>query len=62
MPEETQGYTNITEYQEEVVLPLASAHELAAANIKKAQKHYKQQYDHHTTVVDCRVGDLVSTG
>ena len=59
LPEETQGYTDISEYREEVVLSLASARELAAATIEKAQQHYKHQYDHHATAVNYRVGDLV---
>ena len=59
LPEETQGYTDISEYREEVVLSLASARELAAANIEKAQQHYKHQYDRHAIAVNYRVGDLV---
>ena len=39
---------------------MASVQELAATNIKKAQEQYKWQHDHHATLVDYNVSDLVS--
>jgi len=59
LPVELQGCTDTMEYREELVLSLASARELAAANIKRAQDHYKKQYDRHATPRDYDIGDLV---
>ena len=44
LPTESTEYGDILEYREEVTLSLLSARELAASNIKTAQK-YKEQYD-----------------
>ena len=41
--------TEVEDYQEEVILSLSSARELAAKAIQKAQKQYKTQYDHKST-------------
>ena len=59
LPVETQGYTDSMEYREELILSLTSARELAAADIKKAQAYYKQQYDRHATSSGYHMGDLV---
>ena len=61
LPEELQGCTDISEYREEAALSLASARELAAANIEKAQQYYKHQCDRHTTAVNYRVYRRCST-
>ena len=37
--------TKVEDYQEEVMLALTSACDLAAGSIKVAQKHYKDYYD-----------------
>ena len=50
---------DVTEYREELVLSLSLARELAAANIKIAQKIYKRQYDKHAGPVNVKVSDLV---
>ena len=59
LPGEPMGAVDITEYREEVILSLSSARELAAANIKTAQKNYKRQYDKHAASVNFKVGDIV---
>jgi len=59
LPTESIEYTDISDYQEELVLSLSSARELAASNIKAAQKCYKRQYDKHAASSQYRVGDLV---
>ena len=41
------------------MLSLLSASELAALNIKAAQKRYKRQYDRHAALSKYQVGDLV---
>ena len=41
------------------MLSLSSARELAAASIKEAQKHYKQQYDKEAKVSNYCIGDWV---
>ena len=45
LPIEPIEYTDVEEYKEEVTLSLSSARELAASNIRTAQKKYKEQYD-----------------
>ena len=59
LPPEPMEYTDISDYQEELVLSLSSARELAALNIKAAQKRYKHQYDRHAALFKYQVGDLV---
>ena len=59
LPTEPMELANVTEYQEELVLSLSSARELAAANIEIAQKAYKHQYDKHAAPTNFKVGDLV---
>jgi len=54
-----QGYIDSMEYWEELILSWTSTRKLAAANIKKGQVHYKQQYDRHATSSGYRMGDLV---
>ena len=51
-------YTDVEEYREEVTLSLSSERELAASNIKTAQKRYKEQYDKRATPVSFKAGDL----
>ena len=46
-------------YQEELVLSLSSARELAVTSIREAQKSYKSQYDKKTNTVDFHLGDWV---
>ena len=50
LPPEPMEYTDISDYQEELVLSLSSARELAALNIKAAQKRYKRQYDRYAAL------------
>ena len=51
--------TRAEDYQEEVMLALTSARDLAAESIKVAQKHYKDYYDRGAKQVDYRLGDWV---
>ena len=59
LPIEPIEYTDVEEYKEEVTLSLSSARELAASNIRTAQKRYKEQYDKRATPSSFKVGDLV---
>ena len=59
LPTEPIEYTDVEEYREEVTLSLSSTRELAASNIKTAQKRYKEQYDKRATPVSFKAGDLV---
>ena len=59
LPTEPIEYTDVEEYREEITLSLSSARELAASNIKTAQKRYKVQYDKRATPVSFKAGDLV---
>ena len=59
LPTEPIEYTDVEEYREEVTLSLSLARELAASNIKTAQKRYKEQYDKRATPVSFKAGDLV---
>ena len=59
LPTEPIEYTDVEEYREEITLSLSSARELAASNIKTAQKRYKEQYDKRATPVSFKAGDLV---
>ena len=49
LPTEPIEYIDVEEYREEVTFSLSSARELAASNIKTAQKRYKEQYDKQAT-------------
>jgi hypothetical protein len=52
--------TEIVDYREELTVSLASAREIAAASIKKAQQRYKANYDKKATrSLEFRVGDWV---
>ena len=52
-------YVDLTDYQEELVLSLSSAREMAAQSIRDTQGHYKEQYDKKSRPVDLRVGECV---
>ena len=49
----------LDDYREQLMATLssASARQLAASNIQRAQKRYKHQYDRHTRPSDLRVGE-----
>ena len=51
--------TDVCDYREELMLTLSSARELAARNIQRAQKRYKDQYDKRTSTPDLRIGEWV---
>ena len=53
------GYTDISDYQKELAWSLSTARELAALNIKTAQKCYKRQYDKRSAPSKYQMGDLV---
>ena len=50
---------DIQDYREELTLSLATARDIAAKAIRKAQNKYKTQYDRKATQVDYHVGDWV---
>ena len=50
---------DLEEYQEELILSLSSARELAASNIRAAQKQYKEQCDKKARTVDYQLEDWV---
>jgi len=51
--------TDISDYQEEMMLSLSSARNLAAKSIRQAQQKYKTQYDRKATHHHYRIGDWV---
>ena len=51
--------TYLDDYREQLIATLSSARELAASNLQRAQKRYKQQYDRHTRPADLRAGEWV---
>ena len=59
MPTSDICSTYLDDYREQLMATLSSARELAASNIQRAQKRYKQQYDHHTRPADLRAGEWV---
>ena len=59
LPTEPTEYGDILEYREELTLSLSSARELAASNIKTAQKKYKEQYDKRANPICYKPGGLV---
>jgi len=59
LPPEPIEYTDISDYQEELVLSLLSARELAASNIKTAQSRYKRHFDKNAVPSKYQVGDFV---
>ena len=60
LPSTPQQLTDVTDYREELTLSLASARELAAASIRKAQQRYKSGYDKKVTKgLKFQVGDWV---
>jgi transposase InsO family protein len=48
---------HLGDYREELMAMLSSARQLAASNIQRAQKRYKEQNDHGTRLPDLRVGE-----
>ena len=52
--------TQLDDYREKLMITLSSARELAAGNIQRAQRRYKEQYDRGTRSPDLRVGELDS--
>ena len=59
LPPDSLDPTDLASYQEELVVCLSSARELAAASIGEAQKRYKCQYDKKSKTVEYRIGDWV---
>ena len=51
--------TQLDDYREKLMITLSSARELAAGNIQRAQRRYKEQYDRGTRSPDLRVGEWV---
>ena len=51
--------TDISDYQEELMLSLSAARDLAAKSIRQAQLKYKTQYDRKATQHKYRIGDWV---
>ena len=49
----------IEDYREELMLSLSSARELAASNIRAAQRRYKSQYDKKSMPTGYKLGDWV---
>lgn len=52
LPVDPVGPTDVTDYREELIVSLSSAREIAATNIRAAQRRYKQQYDKKASDVD----------
>lgn len=50
---------SVSDYRQQLILSLSSARELAAANIQKAQRRYKHQYDKKAHPTNYSVGDWV---
>ena len=51
--------TTIEDYRETLITTLSSAHELAAASIRKSQDQSKRRYDEKAVIRDFRCGDWV---
>ena len=49
--------TDISDYQEELMLSLSAARDLAAKSIRRTQRKYKTQYDRKATQHKYRIGD-----
>ena len=52
-------YTNIVDYREKLTTSLASARELAAKSIRKAQRKYKKNYDRGTSTTEYKAGEWI---
>ena len=50
---------DLSDYREEMILSLSSAHDLAVKSIQRAQKRYKANYDRRAAQNHYRVGDWV---
>ena len=59
LPTADINLTDVCDYREELMLTLSSARELAARNIQRAQKRYKDQYDRRISTPDLRIGEWV---
>ena len=59
LPPDSLDPTDLSSYQEELILSLSAAREMAVASVKEAQKNYKKQYDKKSTVIDYKLGDWV---
>ena len=55
-PRDLEG-ADLSDYQEELMLSLSSAHEHAVSSVREAQKRYKRQYDKKARAVPLRCGD-----
>ena len=51
--------TQLDNYREKLMVTMSSARELAAGNIQRAQRRYKEQYDWGAKSFNLRVGDWV---
>ena len=51
--------TDVSDYQEQVILSLSTARQLAAVSIRTAQEKYKGVYDRSSRVADYKLGDWV---
>lgn len=49
----------VNDYREQLMITLSSARELAANNIRRAQRRYKEQYDKNTRPCEFRLGQWV---
>ena len=54
-----QQISNVTDYQEELMLALSSARHTAVASIQQAQQCYKKHYDWSAKSLQACVGDWV---
>ena len=59
LPSADMSPTDIDDNREELMLSLTSARELTTTAIRKAQAHYKSQYDKTARVRDLRVGSWI---
>ena len=59
LPPDPLCLTDLDSYHEELVLSLSTARELAVSSIRRAQEHYKTQYDEGSRVVEYKFGDWV---
>ena len=59
LPDSTLEPSDVSDYQEELILSLSSARELAATNIREEQKRSKERYDKRSVVKEYKIGDWV---
>ena len=57
LPPSNCEYTDVIDYREKLTTSLASARELAAQAIRKAQRKYKKNYDKRASTTEYKVGD-----